>query len=129
VGGLIGRAVGALIVIIGIALVFARIVSIWVGVIGVSIIGIAVGIPIIVWIESEIVDEPCAINKTATMAMPPMITTSVPIAMPIGRASPKDMVTGGVWTAVFETISEIVTISSKTIFSLVGRSRCIEATV
>ena len=94
IGILPRRVVGALAVVIGIAtLINPRIVVIRVVIR--RVVAVAIWIPIIVRIKSRVIDEPEAVDEVATMSVPPMITAPVPIAMPIGRASRKDMFSPG----------------------------------
>ena len=44
-------------------------------------------------IEAHVEDDPSAVDKAAMMSMPPMVTTAVPIMMPIGRMPGVNMIT------------------------------------
>src|SRR5205823_5104985 len=82
-----------------------------IGIVVGCVVAVAVRIPIIVRIESRVIDEPEAVDELATMPMPPMIMAPVPIAMPIGWASRKDMLPSDVGAAVFEAIPGIISVS------------------
>ncbi len=43
-------------------------------------------------IEAEIEDEPFTIDGAAMMAMPPMVTISIPIAVPIGAVMSENVI-------------------------------------
>ena len=76
---LIRRIVGSLAVIfafVNAPIILVRIIII----VRVVIVRITVWVPR----ESEIENEPRAVNKTATMAMPPMVSTAIPITVPLG---------------------------------------------
>ena len=76
---------------------------------GIVIIGIVVTvrvvivrIPGIVWIESDVIDEPETIGEMATVPMPPMVVIAIPITVPIGRVPREDMVARRVRATVFD---------------------------
>ena len=85
---MIGRIVGALNVVIRIALINAGVVAVRIIIIRVVVVRITVWVPR----ESEIEDEPRAVDKTATVAMPEMVAIPIPIAMPVGRMLREDAV-------------------------------------
>jgi len=77
----IRRIVGSLTVIIAIvAFVNVRVILVRIIIVRVVIVLITVWVPR----ESEIEDEPRAVDKTTAVAMPEMVAIPVPIAMPIG---------------------------------------------
>src|SRR5437588_2799384 len=84
VGGLVGVTV---LIGVGIAVsarvVITRVVCVRIAVISVSvvIIGIPVRPP---WIESEVKDDPGAIDESAMMPAPNVIAAAIPITLPIG---------------------------------------------
>src|SRR3979411_1184701 len=74
----IRRIVGSLAVII--AFINAPIILVRIIIVRVVIVRITVWVPR----ESEIEDEPRAVDKAATVAMPEVVAIAVPIVMPIG---------------------------------------------
>ena len=92
VGGLVGVTV---LIGVGIAVsarvVITRVVCVRIAVIPVSvvIIGIPVRPP---WIESEVKDDPGAIDESAMMPAPNVIAAAIPIALPVARMLRYDVV-------------------------------------
>src|SRR5437016_10235140 len=92
VGGLVGVTV---LIGVGIAVsarvVITRVVCVRIAVIPVSvvIIGIPVRPP---WIESEIENDPGAIDESAMMPAPNVIAAAIPIALPVARMLRYDVV-------------------------------------
>ena len=89
VGGLIGRIVGVLAVVTGVAtLIDARIIAVRRIVIG-GVVIVRIAVP---RKEPEIEDEPGVVDETATMTVPPMVGVTVPIAMPVAVVAREDVI-------------------------------------